>query len=582
VNIKNNVNVTNFDVKGIFSESVIGGYNPLSVLTFAIDYKLGNGAPWLFHFNNLLLHLLCTILVFILLKRLGVSFFMAFVVAILFGIHPMRVESVAWITERKDVLFGFFYLLSLILYIDFLKNKKSIFYILSIVIFSLSLLSKIQAVSLPLSLLLIDYWLDRKFNLKLFLEKVPFFALSLITGLVGIYFLKQQGSLETGEVYPLYQRLFIGSYSFIIYGLKSIYPFKLSALHPYTKNLDILYYLSMIPAILIALVPVFTFKRNKIITFGILFFIVNIVLLLQVVGAGQGFLAERFTYLPYIGLFLIYAKLLETLLIDFYQYKTTLYSLLSIYLIALIVITVNQRNTWKDSISLWNNVIEKYPNSSLAYNNLGHYYRQQNDYENALKNYDLAIHYDPENDMAYANRGKVWVDQGQTDKALADYNKSIELDNKSAEVFSNRGAAFGMKKEFEKALADLNHSLEIEPNNSNALSNRGYVFYQMGEFNKTIQDYSRYLQLKPADADIINTIGLCYTNLKDFDKAISTFTKCIAINPKQGAFYLNRSFAFNGKGEKSNALKDALQAQSLGFKVSENYILFLRNNDGSS
>jgi cellulose synthase/poly-beta-1,6-N-acetylglucosamine synthase-like glycosyltransferase len=154
VNIIKNSNVTDFDVRGIFSESVIGGYNPLSVLSFAVDYKLVGGEPWLFHLNNVLLHLLCTLLVFVLMKRLGASFFVSFLVSFLFGIHPMRVESVVWITERKDVLFGFFYLFSMVLYVEFLQKKKWILYFLSVTIFVLSLLSKIQAVSLPLSLLL--------------------------------------------------------------------------------------------------------------------------------------------------------------------------------------------------------------------------------------------------------------------------------------------------------------------------------------------------------------------------------------------------------------------------------------------
>ncbi len=579
VNISKNENVTTFNLKGMFTESVIGGYNPLSTLSLAADYQIANGEPWLFHFNNVLLHVFCTLLVYVLLKKLEVSFFVTVIVTILFGIHPIRVESVAWITERKDVLFGFFYLLTLILYLDFSKNKKTTFYLLAIFTFILSLLSKIQAVALPFSLLLIDYLQSRKFNLKLVLEKVPFFALSLIIGLVGIYFLNEQGAIDTGNIFGIEQRVFIGSYSFIIYILKSIFPFKMSALHPYTSELNSVYYLSMIPAVAIALIPIFRFKKNKYLTFGILFFIANVAFMLQVVGAGQGFLADRFTYIPYLGLFIIYAKFAEILLKEFYQYKTTIYAFVGIYLIALTAITIRQRNTWKDSISLWNNVIEKYYNSSMAYNNLGHYYRKQNDYNNALKNYNLAIKYDPKNDMAYANRGKVWFDQGKVDKAIADYNKSIELDNNDAETYSNRGAALGMKKEYEKALSDLNYSLELQPNNLNALSNRGFVFYNLGDFEKTIQDYTRYLQLKPNDPDILNTVGLCYSSLKEYDKAIATFTKCIIINPNQGAFYNNRSYAYNHKRDKTNALKDLLQAQNLGFKIDQNYLNYLRNNN---
>jgi hypothetical protein len=165
-----------------------------------------------------------------------VPFWVSFITALLFAIHPMRVESVVWITERKDVLFGAFYLLSLIFYIQYIRQKKAWYYVLALLVFILSLLSKIQAVALPLSLLLVDYWFSRKLSKKLVLEKIPFFVLSLATGLVGIYFLRQQGSLDTTSLFPLHQRLFIGSYSFIVYLLKSVFPWEMSAVYPYPAN----------------------------------------------------------------------------------------------------------------------------------------------------------------------------------------------------------------------------------------------------------------------------------------------------------------------------------------------------------
>ncbi len=295
VNVYENESVVNFDVKGIFSEHVIGNYNPLSNFTFALEYQLVQNNPGLYHFTNVLLHIICSLLVYLLMKRLGMSFLVSFLTALL----------------RKDVLFGVLYITSLLLYVSYHKTKKGVYYFLSLVVFSLSLLSKIQAVSLPFSLLLIDYLQERKLTIKSVIEKVPFFLFSLITGLVGIYFLRVQGSLVLEETLPLFQRLFIGSYSFIVYIVKSIVPGQLSAVYNFPPELTLMHYLSMIAALALVVASVFVFKTKQFLTFGILFFTLNIVFVLQVVGAGQGFIADRFTYIPYIGLFFIYAVLFE-------------------------------------------------------------------------------------------------------------------------------------------------------------------------------------------------------------------------------------------------------------------------------
>ena len=144
VNLYENNNVINFDVKRIFTDHVIGNYNPLANFTFALEYKIVKDNPKWYHINNVLLHIICTLLIFVLMKRLGLTFFSSFLISLLFGIHPMHVESVAWITERKDVLFGTFYLLSLLFYISYFKSKKNIYYLLSILLFILSLLSKFR------------------------------------------------------------------------------------------------------------------------------------------------------------------------------------------------------------------------------------------------------------------------------------------------------------------------------------------------------------------------------------------------------------------------------------------------------
>lgn len=578
VNVYENENVVNFDVKGIFTDHVIGNYNPLSNFALALEYLVVKDSPGLYHFTNVLLHIICSLLVYLLMKRLGMSFFTSFLVALLFGIHPMRVESVAWITERKDVLFGLFYLLSLLLYISYFKTRKTIFFVFSVLIFILSLLSKIQAVALPFSLFLIDYWFERKLTWKSVFEKVPFFLLSLITGLAGIYFLRQQGSLEVGNIMPVFQRLFIGSYSFVVFIVKSIVPFQTSAIYTFPAELSAIHYLSMFPALAVIILAAIYFKTKRFISFGILFFTLNIVFVLQVVGAGQGYIADRFTYIPYLGLFLIYTVLFEKLLVKFQNRKVLLYSTLVIYLLLISVQTFNQIKVWQNSETLWTDVIKKQPNAVLAYNNLAHYYIQQKQPEKALANYNVAIELQPEKAQTYNNRGKIYFDRGEYDKALEDYNKSLSLEPEYADALANRGAVYGATNQFEKAIKDFTKVLEINPKNTDVISNRAFVFYRQKEFEKAISDCKLYLEFKPKDTEVINLKGLCYAGLNDFDTAILEYNRAIQIEPTNGLYYMNRSFAFNSKGDKTTALKDAQQALKLGLKVNENYLRYLSEN----
>lgn len=576
VNIYENENVVRFDLNGIFTDHVIGNYNPLTTLTFALEYQMAGENPFLYHLNNLILHVLCTLLVFLLMRKMELSFLGSFLVALLFGIHPMRVESVVWVTERKDVFFGAFFLLSLIFYTDYLEKKKNLFFILSLGVFVLSLFSKIQAVALAPTLLLIDYWFSRKTDRKLILEKIPFFILALATGIAGIWFLRQQGSLDTGTSFPLVQRLFIGSYSFVVYIIKSLVPWKMSALYPYPPKISAVFYLSMIPALAVVAVPVFKFKSNKTLTFGILFFLFNIAFLLQVVGAGQGFMADRFTYIPYIGLFLILAKTVELAAKKLPQRKSFIYSVITVYLVLLTGGTFNRMKVWKNSETLWTDVIEKYPNTPLPYNNLGHYLRRQNQPERALENYNKAISLEPRTAQPYNNRGKIYFDRGEIEKALEDYNQAIELEPGFANALANRGAAYGMKREWKNALNDLNKALEIDPFHSNALSNRAFVWFQQGEYQKSITDFRKYLSVKPGDADVINTIGLCHFRLKEYEKALAEFNRSIQIDATKGVFFLNRSLALNAMNDRTRALQDAQRAEQLGANVNTEYINHLK------
>jgi tetratricopeptide (TPR) repeat protein len=573
VNVYENLNVSELSARSIgnmFSTTVVGGYTPLTTLSFSIENALYGMKPWVFHLNNLLLHLVCIALLFILLRKLGLSLFVTGITSLLFAIHPMHVESVAWVTERKDVLYGAFFLLSLIFYVDFYNSRRKLFYYLALGAFALSLLSKIQAVSLPLVLILIDYYYEKRFTLKQWANKIPFLLLSLATGIAGVIFLSRFGSLETGSVMPLVQRIFIGTFSLCIYLFKVIVPYPLSAIYPSPASLDIFFYISA-GLVILLIVLVWRFARKiPFVVFGSLFFLVNVIFMLQVVGAGQAFLADRFTYLAYIGIFLVLAKAVEPVLAG--KYKMLVIGPGVLFLVLLAFISFTRTRTWENPETLFSDVVKKYPNAVMAHNNLGFFYRDQGRNEKAIESYTQAIKYDPESFIAFSNRGEVLFELGQTDKALADMNEAIRIKPDYAKALSNRGAIYGSRKQFDLAIADLDKSLELEPGNPRALTNRLLVNYNLGRFEDALRDANLYLKINPEDPAVLNQRALCFGRLNKDQESLADFDAAIRISPNKGSYYQNRSYQQSKMGNYQAALQDIQKAKELGVKINEAYL----------
>lgn len=582
VNVTINPNVQQLDkesVKSMFTSTVIGGYTPLTTLTFALEVNQWGLNPKVHHLNNILLHLLCTMLAFILLKSLGINSFIVVVATFLFAIHPMRVESVVWITERKDVLYGAFFLLSAILYIRFSTTGKYLYYVLALLAFILALLSKIQAVSLPLALLAVDFFREGRFTFRQILNKVPFFILSLATGLAGIHFLSQEGSLETGTLMPIWERIFIGTYSLLVYLVKSVIPYELSAIYPFPARLTWMHYVSL-PIVLVLAYGIYKIgKFRKEVWFGSLFFFVNVVFMLQIIGAGQGYLADRFTYIGYIGLFFLMGLGIQQIAQSKLNYF--LIPLAGFYLGVLTWQTSQRIKVWENTETLFTDVIEKYPRVAVAHNNMGRYFREQNQYDKAIASYNQALSIDPDAYNTLNNRGKALFDTGRTDEALTDFDRSVELNGEYAESRSNRGAALASKGQYEAALIDLDKAVALEPGNLSARSNRALVLYTLNQFDKAIEEITIYLRYKPDDADMMNLRSLAYNQLNRNSEAMEDLNRAISIQPTQGVFWQNRSFLHNKTGNYTAALQDIQKAAELGVRINQAYVYELQNRVNS-
>ncbi len=465
-------------IKAMFVNQVNVSYVPLPLLSFAIEYHFFGFAPIPFHVTNLILHLGCTCLVFYFFRLLKLDNIYAALGALLFGIHPMHVESVAWITERKDLLYSLFYLSSMIFYIlNILRNERSWKLIsLSILFFILALFSKIQAVTLPLSLLLIDYYFQRPLKLKLIIEKIPLFFLSFIIGMVGILIINKQIGFQINESSPFYQRIFLGLFALSAYLLKFLAPFYLSAIYPIpfssNQTLPLIYYLSPLFLLLVGYGVYKSAKDTKAIIFGSLFFLFNIIFLLQFIGAGVTYLADRYSYIPYIGLSFILAWTVEQAVKKSYKYKPHLVFSMFTLCTIFIFLTFNRCQVW-EGVQLWNDVIKKYPEYPTGYNNRGLEYQKLGQMDRAIDDFTKTLEIDPNNFKAYANRAITYGDMGQWDKQVDDCSKSIEINPNNQTTYSNRGLAYENLGDWESAIKDYTIVLKYNPNTKEAYLNRG-------------------------------------------------------------------------------------------------------------
>lgn len=571
--------------KEIFSSGVIGNYNPLPIWTFAIEkLTFGFDNPGKWHLTNVLLHLICVFLVYFLSRRLRLGWQAAFLIALLFGIHPMRVESVAWVTERKDVLFGLFYLAALWQYVLYKEDQKGIRWVWMSALFLLSCFSKIQAVSLPLSMMALDYYLSpRRWEwsdvLRSGIAKIPFFLISLGFGLYGVLELKEFGSLASVEQvveFSLLDRLAIGGYSFMVYLAKFVFPYKMSPLYPYESEVPGLYYgiaaialAGTVGALVVALR-----KDYRALGFGLLFFIVNIVFLLQIVGAGQGFLADRFTYIAYFGLFFALAKTLETVLADRPSIRSAMYGGTIAYLGIFAVMTIRQNNIWDNSETLWTHVLQYYKNTTLPYGNRANYYRDKKMYKEALADYDTTIKMKDDQPGAYNSRARLYFDVAKGRDtlllALSDYNKAIQYEPNNGEYWINRGATHARLGMIDQAVEDLNKGLQLKPDHASGYINRSIMYRNLGKIELSLKDIETYLTLNPYSGDLWYEKGNALRMLRRDKEAVDAYTQALQFDtPNVPLYYYERAKAYFTIQKKAEAIADYQQAISRGYKETD-------------
>ena len=584
----------------IFSTSIMGNYHPLTILSYALEYSRVRLEPWRYHLDSLLFHIIVTMLVYwfvVLLTRRPVA---AVITALLFGLHPMHVESVAWLAGRKDVLYGIFYVAACITYVYYIRaagSKKRGFYFGVILLFVCSLLAKPVAVTLPVALLLVDYFEKRKISFSLLIEKIPHFAISVGFGIKSVMDQKTFGALGTQNVkYSFIERIGLGGYALVTYLWKAIIPLRLSCFYPYPMkeggSLPVVYYLY--PVIVAgAIFALWHFgRRNKVVVFGSLFFLVNIALLLQFIPVGGAILADRYTYIPYLGLFFIVGWYVSV----FFEpgaNRQTGYGLSGAVLAYTLFLGYlgNERcKAWYNTLSLWRDAIEEQPTAPNAFNNLGfEYFNKFNEsvdpnarkvyYDSSFYLLNHAIELQPTFVNPYISLGELQRSAGQFPVAKINYYKAISLNDKdeTANAYLGLAIIYAISHNFDSSGFCFRAALENKPYFPEAHSNYGNFLDMTGKPDSSLAQYSIAISQNPdMYAPYLNR-GRELQRMHRIDDAMKDFQTALQLNPDMGEIYYARSFCYNEKGNKAMALQDIEKARSLGFtQIDPNYLQAVR------
>jgi protein O-mannosyl-transferase len=556
----------------IFASGVSGSYSPLPVLTFALEKAMfapqPQQAPFIFHLTNLWMHLLCTILVFALLLRLGTSAVAAFLGALLFGVHPMHVESVAWISQRKDVLYGIFYLSALISYVNYIQTttKKRTWLIASLAFSLLAYFSTGQAVMLPLSLIAIDFLLGRKWHSPDLLsrEKALWWVASMLFGIAGLLILNRGDFLNAAAPlsdynYSLTGRLAMSAYAYGHYLIRCVYPFHLTLYHPYPAHVPAIAY-ALLPAIPLSIGGFLYWAVKKKAThliFGWLFFTVNIVLLLQFIPSGTAFIAERFTYIPYIGLFFVLAKTYDAAREKYPKLTTPITAGLAVYCLLLAGMSYVQAATWENTPTVCKQNSACYPGSYYGHNQAGIYYFRQS--------FEAGISDDKKLQLLKLAQTN-FIQAYQNDSAAGSPSAFITSD-----IAQNVGIIYGLLGEKSAAIRYFSVALSLTPDNLETIKNRAYQYFINREPALAAADYTRAIQLEPGNPDLYYLRANSSYAGGELVNAMADLNKAILLGSKDPNCYIARSVINRANGDLPAAREDAQKARDLGADVPEMY-----------
>jgi Flp pilus assembly protein TadD len=608
-----------------FSTKYLGLWNPLVWLSLMFDYQLHGLNAGGYHVTNLILHILSTLLLFWLFNRMTGTVWKSAFVAALFALHPLHVESVAWIAERKDALSAFFWMLTLCLYVYYTEKPVIRRYLPVLLCFACALMSKPMVVTLPIVMILLDYWpLDRLHSRKIVTdmpdvtsvptnkgkkknklkqealkenispsrvrklsepkiagiiplwqlwEKTPFFILSaviVITTLYNPYTPNTLNMLDYQDVkqFPLISRIANAPVAFVSYLGKTFWPHDMAILYPFSDQIPLWQVLGASLLILIISVAVIVMiKRLPYLFTGWMWFAITIapvIGIIQISLAAPYAMADRYHYLPSIGLAVMMAWGTPLLFKSEVMRKRVLLPAGIIFLGIMAFLSWTQVGYWQNSITLFNHALKVTDNNWLAHDCMGNAYSDLGNYRQAIEDFNKAIEIKPDYTEAYNNRGNVYNRLSNYRQAIEDCGRAIEIKPDYAKAYNNRGKAYNGLGNYKQAIEDYGKAIEFRLGYADAYYNRGAAYNVLGNYRQAIEDFNRAIEIKPGYEEAYNNRGAAYNLLGNYKQAIEDFSRAIEIKPGFANYYNNRSLVYLNQGDNISGCPDARKACELG------------------
>ncbi len=522
-----------------FTTMQCANWHPLTWLSHMLDCQLFGTNPLWHHLTNVLFHIVNTLLLFWILKRMTGKIWTSAFVAAAFALHPTHVESVAWASERKDVLSGLFWMLTIVCYIRYTEHQSLSRYLLVPLVFALGLMAKPMLVTLPFVLLLLDYWPLGRFQfgqpkqpvLRLIMEKVPLLILSAASSIITYVAQQSAGAMKLGETYPLNLRISNAAVSYIAYIGKLIYPTRLAILYPHPTDSLPLWQPIAALLILIVISAGVICSTRRYLTAGWFWYLGTLVPVIGLVQVGSQRIADRYTYLPSIGIFIMVAWGASELTARWRHRRAILTTAAGIALTALSICTMLQARYWQSSITLYEHALSVTENNYVIHNNYGTALSEDGRDNEALKHFGTALQINPRYYHAHHGIGEVLLKQGKFAEAVEYFKKALRIKPDFYKAYYNMGVTFFDQGKTDQAIENWKKALSIEPYYHSANFNLGLVMTDQGKYEDAIKYFNAALRSKPDRAEVYYQIGRIFYLQGKPELAVEQCAEALRLKP---------------------------------------------------
>jgi len=548
-----------------FTATSAANWHPLTWLSHMLDVQLFGLNPAGHHIMSLLIHIANVLVLYLLLEAVTGALWPSALVAALFAVHPINVESVAWIAERKNVLSTLFWLLTICAYLRYASRPSTSRYTLVVVSFALALMCKPMVVTLPFVLLLFDYWpLDRfeKSTTKhedtspqkkrarhvemkppyparsirqLLIEKLPLIVLAIFSSVMTVKAQRSGGAVGTTELFPVLIRFENAAVSYALYLLDVVWPLRLAVFYPHPRAALPLWQVVLSILVLIAISSFVALRaRHAYLTTGWLWYLGTLVPVIGLVQVGLQSRADRYAYVPLIGIFIAVVWLAVNWARNHEIRKKGLTIVASCLVIALTIATRVQASYWQNSVTLFQRAVDVTTDNYVAHNNLGELFAQQGRLDEASMHFTKALEINPSFAHARHNMGMIFVQRGNLDEAISEFQKAIELEPTFADAYNKLGAALANRGRLDEAIASFSKAIEINPAYGSAHANLGSVYEQQGRLPEAIAEYTLAIRSTADTAMAAQThfkLGRLLAKTGKRKEAVENFKEALRLKP---------------------------------------------------